>query len=137
MAIVVFVVVMLKSNLLIPNQNTYMRITKKSTQPYRAGPPAHVHMKNFHLIYVGSWQNKFRSHLGGLVHFSYKHIMFLLEFSKEEEISHRRVIPLNWANPPPYELPLKHGGGKKKRCICLHSFSSEWFVATCVILGTI
>ena len=54
-----------------------MRITEISIPLCQAGPPMRVHMKNIHLTWVGSWKNELRSHLGGLAHFLYKHIMFL------------------------------------------------------------
>ena len=55
---------------------------------------------------MGSQQNQVRSHLGGLAHFSYEHIL-LQEFLKEGEISTRRASPPNRASSPPYEQPLK------------------------------
>ena len=76
--LMVIVVAMLKSNLeRIPKQNVYMHIKKNPIPPCWAGPLARVHMKNFHLTWVGSRQNQVRSHLGGLAHFLYEHIMIL------------------------------------------------------------
>ena len=73
--LVVLVVAILKSNLeRIPKIR--MRFKEKSIPPCRAGPPAHVHMTNFHLTYVVSRQNQVRSYLGGLAHFSYEHAKF-------------------------------------------------------------
>ena len=54
------------------------KLIKENSMPlYQAGPLARVHMEYFHLTYVGSRQNQVRSHLGGLAHFSYEHIIFL------------------------------------------------------------
>ena len=53
-----------------------MGFKETSIPPCRAGPPAHVHMTNFHLTLVGFRQNKVRSNLGGLAHFSYEHAKF-------------------------------------------------------------
>ena len=47
--LVVLVVASLKSNLKKKLQNIRMRFKKKSIPPSWAGPPVHVHMKNFHL----------------------------------------------------------------------------------------
>ena len=78
MVLMVFVVAMLKSNLeRIPKQNVYMRIKKNPILPCWAGPLARGHMKNFHLTWMRSLQNQVRSHLGGLAHFFYEHIMIL------------------------------------------------------------
>ena len=78
MVLMVFVVAMLKSNLeRIPKQNVYMRIKKNPILPCWAGPLAKGHMKNFHLTWMGFLQNQVRSHLGGLAHFLYEHIMIL------------------------------------------------------------
>ena len=78
MVLMVFVVAMLKSNLeRIPKQNVYMRIKKNPILPCWAGPLARGHMKNFHLTWMRSLQNQVRSHLGGLAHFLYEHIMIL------------------------------------------------------------
>ena len=51
-------------------------IKENAIPPCRAGSLACVHMESFHLTYVGSRQNQVRSHLGGLAHFSYEHIIF-------------------------------------------------------------
>ena len=66
-----------------------MRFKEKFIPPCRTGPPAHVHMTNFRLTYVGFRQNQVRSHLDGLAHFSYEHASFLKEFLKKGEISPR------------------------------------------------
>ena len=74
--LVVLVVAILKSNLeRIPKIR--MRFKEKSIPPCRAGPPAHVHMTNFHLTYAG-WLT---SHTNTL--------SFLKEFLKKGEISPR------------------------------------------------
>ena len=78
-----------------------MRFKEKSIPPCRAGPPAHVHLTNFHLTLVGSRQNQVRSHLGRLAPFSYEHAKFF-----KGEISLRRASPPNRASSPPYEQPL-------------------------------
>ena len=73
--LVVLVVAILKSNL-ERIRKMRMRFKEKSIPPCRAGTPAHVHMTDFHLTYVGSQENQVRSHLGGLAHFLYEHAMF-------------------------------------------------------------
>ena len=54
-----------------------MHIREKFIPSCRAGPLAHVHLDSFNLSWVRSQQNQVLSHLGGLAHFSYEHIMFL------------------------------------------------------------
>ena len=58
-----------------------MRFKEKYVPPCRTGPPARVHMTNFHLNEVGSRQNQVRTHLAGLAHFSYEPAKFFKEVS--------------------------------------------------------
>ena len=52
-------------------------INQNSIPPFWVGPLVRVHLENFHLTLVGSWQNEVISHLGWLARFSYEHIIFL------------------------------------------------------------
>ena len=58
-------------------KNKTKLIKENSIPPWLAGPLEHVHMENFHLTYVGSWQNQAKFHLDGLADFSYEHTVFL------------------------------------------------------------
>ena len=70
-----------KCSYIIWHLKSKTKLIKENTiPPCWAGPLARVHMKNFHLTYVGSRQNQVRSHLGGLAYFWYKHIILLEEF---------------------------------------------------------
>ena len=61
--------------LILKNQTKLIK--ENFITPYRADPLARVDMEHFHLACKGSRQNQAISHLGGLAHFPYEHIIFL------------------------------------------------------------
>ena len=57
--------------------NVLILFKENSIPPCRAGPPARVHLTNFHPAGVGSQLNQVISPLGGLACFSYERIILL------------------------------------------------------------